>query len=173
MLKNKKGFSVVGLLVVLIVLLAVGLGIYRMSSGSKALKMKDLEDMYLPITRSPIEYGWAISPTDYRQTIDFFGQLFDNSNDYLDNPAAKKALKVCLMIDQDRSEDYAEIDIQAGDRVELTYDGGRTVSVYLPRITPDDLTLTEVGLYGIRLYVAADGSTYYDEKFTQLAQAAQ
>lgn len=53
--------------------------------------------------------------------------------------------------------------IPAGNIVVLTYDGSQKLVVYLPEMT------VAVG-YPLLLYVASDGSTYYDEGLIQLAQ---
>ena len=60
MLRNKKGLTLVGLVVVFIVILAIGFGIYKIFFATKSLKIKDLEDMYIVTTRSPAESAWDI-----------------------------------------------------------------------------------------------------------------
>ncbi len=171
MLRDKRGVTLVGLIVALIVVLAIGFGIYRIFFVTKPLKIKDLEDMYLVTTRSSLESGWAITTISSQGLEVFFGQVFDNSNEYQDGIAAESLQRVCILPGQDRDYEWVEVDIQAGDRVELTYDGGRRLLIYLPKITHKDLVLNK-GLYAIVLYVASDGSTYYDAKLTQLAQSA-
>ncbi|HEA47193.1 MAG TPA: hypothetical protein ENH97_02140 [bacterium] len=175
MLRDKRGVTLAGLIVVLIVILAIGFGIYRLLFTTKSLKIKHLEDMYIVTTRSSVERGWAIA-ADYRGAREkefVFGQVIDNSTVYTDVGSAESLQRVRIVVNQ--APDVAEgekVNIQAGDRVELTYDGGRKLLVYLPRLTQEDLTLQDWGLYEFELYVAADGSTYYDEKLTQLAQSA-
>lgn len=173
MLRDKSGVTLVGLIVALIVILAIGFGIYRIFFVTKPLKIKDLEDMYLATPRSSLERGWTINVVS-GEADNFFGQAADNSNEYMDGLPVERFQKVGLLVDQARVLEYDEVNIQAGDRVELTYDGGRKLLVYLPRITGEDLIFTpeeEEGSYGFALYVASDGSTYYDKKLTQLAQA--
>ncbi|MQY69340.1 MAG: hypothetical protein GH145_00550 [Firmicutes bacterium] len=176
MLRNKKGLTLVGLVVVFIVILAIGFGIYKIFFATKSLKIKDLEDMYIVTTRSPAESAWdiiACSPFSDIGEQDYFGLVRDNSNEYRDGNPAKRLARVRLAISQDWSGlEEEKVAIQAGDRVELTYDGGRRLLVYLPRITQEDLTLLFDAVYELTLYVAPDGSTYYDEKLTRLAQSA-
>ena len=173
MLRNKSGVTLAGLIVALILVLAIGFGIYRTFFVTKPLKIKDLEDVYIVTTRSSLEEGWAISAA-FRE-VGYFGSAIDNSNEYRDGLSAERLLRVSLRVDQVRVLEYEEVNIQAGDRVELTYDGGRKLLVYLPRVTGEDLIFRpdeEGGLYTFVLYVASDGSTYYDKKLNQLAQSA-
>lgn len=172
MLRNKRGFTLAGLIVALIVILAIGFGIYKIFFATKPLKIKDLEDMYIVTTRSSIEHGWVITTSDCEGTIDFFGQVFDNSNEYQDGGSVESLLRVSIIINQGYEDlEREDVNIQPGDRVELTYDGGRRLVVYLPKITHKDLIfIPDPGLYEFELYVASDGSTYYDKKLTQLAQ---
>ena len=51
--------------------------------------------------------------------------------------------------------------VLAGDYVTITFDGGQTLNVFLPAMTTNE-----------NLYIANDGSTYYDEGLTQLAQSS-
>ena len=176
MLKDKKGLTLVGLVVVLIVILAIGFGIYKIFFATKSLKIKDLEDMYIVTTRSPAEAAWDIVACDHFEIDEnnYFGLVVDNSNEYRDGHSAERPTIVRLVISQDWSGlEEEKVAIQAGDRVELTYDGGQRLLVYLPRVTHDeDLTLQFDAVYEFTLYVAPDGSTYYDKKLTQLAQSA-
>jgi len=175
MLRDKKGLTLAGLVVVLIVILAIGFGIYKIFFATKLLKIKDLEDMYIVTTRSPSESAWEIRADDHFKSVEypFFGLVRDNSNEYRDGHSAKRPARARLVISQDWSGlEEEKVAIQAGDRVELTYDGGRRLLVYLPRITHEDLTLLFDAVYELTLYVAPDGSTYYDERLTRLAQSA-
>ncbi|MBD3260050.1 PQQ-binding-like beta-propeller repeat protein [Candidatus Woesearchaeota archaeon] len=52
--------------------------------------------------------------------------------------------------------------ITAGEYITIKYNGGHKLNVYFPNITQDNLIL----------YIAQDGSTYYDANLTQLAQGA-
>lgn len=175
MLKDKKGLTLAGLVVVLIVILAIGFGIYKIFFTTKPLKIKDLEDMYILTTRSPAEAVWDIVAYDHFEIDEnnYFGLVTDNSNEYRDGKPAERPARVRLVISQDWSGlEEEKVNIQAGDGVELTYDGGRRLLVYLPRITHEDLTLQFDAVYELILYVALDGSTYYDKKLTRLAQSA-
>ena len=53
--------------------------------------------------------------------------------------------------------------IKAGERIEIVYDGGQTINVYLPEFQGPVLG---------SVYVATGGSTYWDPALTNLAQAA-
>lgn len=175
MLRNKKGLTLVGLIVALVVILAIGFGIYKIFFTTKFLKIKDLEDMYIVTPRSSIESGWTIT-ADYGGGLEGggFGDVDDNSNEYYDSLSFKSPQQVSIIVDRDPALKGVEIDIQAGDRIELTYDGGQRLLVYLPRITREDFIFRPKDeTYGSpSLYVAFNGSTYYDKKLTQLAQSA-
>ena len=54
-------------------------------------------------------------------------------------------------------------DIKAGEIIEIVYDGGQTINVYLPELQ---------GPVKGSVYVATDGSTYWDPALTNLAQSA-
>lgn len=170
MLRNKRGLTLAGLIVVLIVVLAIGFGIYKILFVTKPLKITDLEDMYIVTPRSSLEPGWAINAIA-GESGDAFGLVFDSTNEYEDGNSFRNPLRVFISIEQDRSFKWEEVNIPAGDRVELTYNGGRRLLVYLPRITHEDLISQEQGpeVYEFVLYVASNGSTYYDKKLTQLA----
>ena len=159
------------LIVVLVVILGLGFGVYKIFVvPAEPLKIKDLEDAHITITRSAEEHGWVYVFRDYTSSV-FFNEEgnghFDNQNIFHDGNSSKTAL--ALMIEA--YGDACAITVQAGDTLEITYDGGRRLLVYLPRITQENLTLQKWGGYGFVLYVASDGSTYYDERLIQLAQS--
>ena len=54
------------------------------------------------------------------------------------------------------------VDISAGEYITVTFDGGQTLDVYLPAFNGVDLSL----------YIARDGSTYYDVALTNMAQVS-
>ncbi len=58
--------------------------------------------------------------------------------------------------------DQEGIAVQAGDYVTVTYDGAKRRRVYFPAIHGDT----------VGLYIAHDGSTYWDRGLCNLAQAA-
>lgn len=100
-----------------------------------------------------------IQPTNWMES--FWGRIFlDNNQEwYEDNIVHDEPLPVLLAFD-----DVIEpLSIEVGNTVTLTYDGGQKLVVYLPAIgvelEPD-----------VWLYVATDGSTYYDAALTQLAR---
>ena len=55
MLGDKRGLTLAGLIVTVVVILAIGFGIYRIFFVTKSLKIKDLED--IPIHHLP-NFGW-------------------------------------------------------------------------------------------------------------------
>ena len=59
----------------------------------------------------------------------------------------------------------APADILAGDYVNITFDGGQTKDIYLPALSGTGNPLA-------KLYIANDGSTYYDQALTQLARSS-
>ncbi|MFH1642723.1 MAG: MopE-related protein, partial [Nanoarchaeota archaeon] len=59
----------------------------------------------------------------------------------------------------------------AGEYVTLTYDSGTTLDVYLPFRQSVPLAVTTCQ-QALTLYIASDGSTYYDKELTNLAQSA-
>ncbi len=117
------------------------------------LVIKDLEDAHITATRSLKAEGW------YFQfgSSDTYGWIYDNANLYVSDWNASEPLILCVVIEtQDDT-----IAIQAGDTLEIIYDGRQILTAYLPAITEN----TDA------LHVASDGSTYYDENLTQLAQS--
>ncbi len=143
---------------VLVVILGLGLGIYRIFFVPRPLKMRKLESMYIIRPRSNHEWGWGIALVDVEYD-DPLGLVYDNGNTYQKGNSYAQSRDIFLRIFTDEDE---EIGIPAGDSLEITYDGGQRLAIYLPRITEEPSIL----------YVATDGSTYYDEELTKLAQKA-
>ena len=158
---KKKARKSLILIVVLIIILGLGFGFYRIFFVPRPLKMRKLEGMYIIRPRSNHEWGWGLYVIDIESDT-AFGSVYDNGNTYQKGNSYARLRDALLQIG---SEDE-EINIPAGDRLEITYDGGQRLLIYLPRIT--GLGIQE----GINLYVATDGSTYYDEGLTKLAQKA-
>ncbi len=128
------------------------------ANAAEPLKIKDLENMHITIARSSIEWGWEFSVGLVGQpTISPLGTIVDNENSFKDGNSAEEPYRVWFMV---QSVDES-INVHAGDTLEITYDDGQELKIYLPRLVED-----------VNLFVATDGSTYYDEALTQLAQSA-
>jgi hypothetical protein len=69
-------------------------------------------------------------------------------------------VKVNIDVGSDSTCGNPSISIAAGHSITVTHDGGQTRAIYFPTFEGTRLTL----------YVASDGSTYYDAALTQLAQ---
>ncbi len=140
--------------------------------AAEPLMIQDMENMEILEPAAPEGGGWAIS-AGYGE--DGFGVVFDSVSDpnlYEDWASAEYPMPV--QIGPDICTDAPDwnpefFNIPAGYRVKLTYDGGQAKTVYLPHITAEDLVEGWCELC-LPLYVASDGSTYYDEALTDLAQ---
>lgn len=147
-------------IVVLIIILGVGLGVYKIFFAPRPLKIKDLENMHITTTRSSQEMGWTLTLLYDFVKWSEFGSVQDNSNYYEDTGNVSRWRRpVCIMV----YEEKEPIALQAGDKLKITYDGGQSLTIYLPGQIMDEET---------HLYIATDGSTYYNKRLTQLAQAA-
>jgi len=60
------------------------------------------------------------------------------------------------------------VEIAAGEFIEIAYDGGQHLSVYLPEIIISQESGSPPN--ELFLWIASDGSTYFDEDLTQVAQ---
>lgn len=150
---RKKTRNSLIIIVVLVVILGVGFGIYRIFFAPKPLKIKDLENMRITTPRSSEDYGWHFEIPDC-------GSIEDDVNEFADEEEPlNKSVNVRLAIE---CNNPTGIGIQAGDTLEITYNGGKRLTIYLPAVTEDIHWL----------YVATDGSTYYNEALTQPAQLA-
>jgi len=152
------------LIVVLVVILGLNLGIWKMffvPEPPQPLKIKDLEDAHITTTRSSEEYGWIYKFCDYDRRVFFSSNsLFDNQNIFHDRSSSREALALCIVAFPTEAE---QMTVPAGDSIKITYDGGQKLVIYLPKM---NVPVEEKDVY---LYVASDGSTYYDEALTQLA----
>jgi len=128
------------------------------SAQSDPLVAGDVSYMQISITRSSIDGGWFFIlglASDISGSR--LGSVNDNPNDFTDLNSYAPA-PVGLWVGRD-SEDIA---VQAGDYLTIKIDSGDWRNIYLPEIHGGD----------IKLYVGADGSTYYDPSLTVLACAA-
>lgn len=166
-MKKKARYSLI-IGVVLIVVLGLGFGVYRIFFAPRPLKIKDLEKATTTI-RTANNNGWPeYDPTwnimFYEATFQYdhlgYIALDNNQEGYVDvgtvyEPPGSIAMEFIsnfLAI---------PLSIDEGNSVTLTYDGGQELSVYLPVIRGRT-----------SLYIASDGSTYYNRRLTKLAQKA-
>ena len=145
--------------------------------AAKPLMVQDMENMEILELAAPEGGGWAVSPWGigcWDMGGDLFAQVIESPPGdpvYYDMWASDEPLPLVINIDIDPDLSPAElVNVPAGYCVELTFDGGQKKKVYLPHITGDDLI---DGWISPDLYVAKDGSTYWDEALTQLAQSAK
>lgn len=126
------------------------------------LVIKDLENMYIPEVVGSVLEDWNFSVYDggTTTTTTSLGYTYDNRNIFKDADTSEDGVPVVL-----NAEPCGEgkIPIPAGYTIEITYDGGKALTIYLPEIPYVD---------DIDLYVATDGSTYYGRWLTQPAQLA-
>jgi hypothetical protein len=122
------------------------------------LEIGDITALRIAATRAQVSSGWSfyfgLADDVYGKPL---GYVYDNSNIFTDKVAyAPQPAGVLVGLDQEG------IAVQAGDYVTVTYDGGQTKRVYFPAIHGDT----------VGLYIAHDGSTYWDRGLCDLAQAA-
>lgn len=166
-MKKKARYSLI-IGVVLIVVLGLGFGIYKIFFAPKPLKIKDLEKAATTI-RTTNNNGWPeYDPTwnimFYEATFQYdqlgWIALDNNQEGYVDVGTVYEPPGSIVM---EFISNFLAIplSIDEGNRVTLTYDGGQELIVYLPAIRERT-----------SLYVASDGSTYYNKTLTKLAQSA-
>jgi len=131
----------------------------RGGPSTTPLLITEVDYLHINITRSTLPTGWLF---DFLGTTGYLslGYIRDNQNITLANtrvfsPAQKLVIKI-LRVD-------LPVATQRGDHIELQH-GGNYINVYLPDFP---------GLHPPTfVYVADDGSTYYDEALTNLAYGA-
>lgn len=156
-------------IVVLVIILGVSFGICQLffvpPVPVRSLEIKDLEKAHITTTRCFIERGWVYVFRDYSGRV-FFNEegngQYDNQNIFHNGVNIENALALCIEIYPDGTNQTV---IRAGDTIEIAYDGNQELVVYLPEI---NITQSDAGQ--IYLYIASDGSTYYDKELTRLAQ---
>lgn len=145
--------------------------------ATEPLMVQDMENMeILEPAATEGNGGWGIAAVsvDEECFLGAIGDFPEGPDPYYDGDICEDALPIRIEFDVDPDvapEDWRELfDVPAGYPVQLTFDGSQQLVVYFPHITGDDL-VEGIGCgYGIALYVATDGSTYYDKALTQLAQ---
>jgi len=83
-----------------------------------------------------------------------FGRIYDNANSYVPDSVAPSSTNLAIVINI-----FTEtINIQFKDTLSITLNGSTALTVYLPAIALDNT-----------VYVADDGTTYWDSSYTDLA----
>ena len=118
--------------------------------STTALAVMDLEDVTSTISIQPFSY---IGFGNFNNTT--LGWYRLDSQDFIDNVPDTSPASFFLVIDL---TDCFCVSILDGDTLTITFDGGQTITVYLPAINSGPL------------FVADDGSTYYDQFLTNLAK---
>ena len=113
-----------------------------------------IEDVLVQSPRGGGLYDLAYQFRDVDDIVGSWGHVFDSADIFY--PKETGAGDVAI-----RTFAHAGYSTQTGDSLLVTYDGGLQKRVYLPRLTGYT-----------KLYVAEDGSTFYDENLSSLAQAA-
>jgi len=115
------------------------------------LQMKDLQN----ITLDP-NYPSSSNVFYIRTPLLDFGYIISDGSPYVDLDESASLQSTHLRLNK------IGADLPEGE-ITLTYDGGKTIKVYLPAVTT----------YAANdFYIAEDGSTYYDAALTQLARGA-
>lgn len=118
------------------------------------LEITDLEGMKISHTRTDSTYGAIFLFSNLSGTVPAWGLMYDNENTFYDMYTGGGQVRL-------RSIILSGYSTQAGDNILLTYDGNQKKRVYLPEMTGYN-----------ELYIGLDGSSYYDQWFSQTAQAA-
>lgn len=128
------------------------------AASTTAWSISDLDDAVITTTRSGSLDSWIYEIKNSAGTTTY-GDVYDNENIYSDGGTTGGAEAVRMDI---AGVSEAAPDIQAGDTITLSGDGTPTdITVYLPTLTVNDI-----------LWVADDGSTYYDSGLSSLAYEA-
>lgn len=150
----------------MVVILGLGLGIYRIFFIPRPLKMRKLERATTTV-RTANNNGYPEKDSTWLVAVweeascehTALGSIpLDNNQEwYVDEAVCDEPLPVTIsLIGQ-----MLPLDIAAGETILLTYDGGQELTVYLPAAMTGNQ---------VNLYPASDGSTYYDKGLTKLAQ---
>lgn len=128
---------------------------------AKPLKISEIEAARLAQTRAPgsggfawgfrhAEYPWTDNAAQYGWVLD--GQnKWCNQNTFSDAPVALRIYANSL-----------PVEVQDGDYVTLTYDGGKSIKIYPPAFSS----------VNTEFYIDINGSTYTDRELSNLAKAA-
>ncbi|GEM_PF-6009911 len=144
--------------IIILPLLAQPIGIPKAYAASKtAWQITDLDNASITTTRSMFFNGWLFTFKDANNT-ETYGDIWDSANSYNDGNTTATAQNFRI----DISSGMEFPNIVAGDTLTVTGDGTPSnLTIYLPAVNTNTT-----------LYVADDGSTYYDSNLTNLAYGA-
>jgi len=118
--------------------------------------VEDITNSWIGILRSSHSNGWT-----FRFAPDpggaNYGTISDNENIYHDAASYSPA----RILTVDIVKNAQDIDIHMRDTVIIVYDIAQQLTIYLPETNSN-----------VTLWVAEDGSTYYDDLYTKLACSA-
>lgn len=127
---------------------------YLLNPVAIPLIISRLNNAELLNPRATSYVGWryyfmaSIAPSYYGEVFD--NQLYFSSYYYISGSAWFRFRITSIS---------QTINIQKNDKVKLTFDGGQSLTVWMPQFTGASLNL----------YISDNGSSYYDNAFTQLA----
>ena len=122
--------------------------------STTGLELMDVEDASSTIAQNPNNLSFLYLGTFNDCGLGWYG-LFSES--FFDNEADTALFRFYLYID---ANDCGCISIADGKTLTISFDGGQTLTIYLPAVSSGFL------------FVADDGSTYWDQNLTNLAKAA-
>lgn len=117
-------------------------------------QLTEVQSLRVTTPRGTTRYDLAYQLRDTAGEIYSRGHIFDTENRFYSQQSGEGAVLL-------RSFAHQGFSTEPGDNLLVTYDGGRQKRIYLPALTG----YTE-------LYVASDGSTYYDSDLLLPAQFA-
>jgi hypothetical protein len=122
------------------------------------LSIMDITNLNIKFRRGSFPISWAFTFNGNPIGM-YWGRIYDNENSFYDGVPYPPGNGIRI-----RCVSSAEpFGILAGDYIEMWYNTSSFINIYLPAAS---------GTAGFNLYVADDGSTYYDSGFTMLAQGA-
>ena len=100
------------LTVLLVVILGLGFGVYRIFFVPRPLKMRKLESMHIVHPRSNYEWGWGIALVDVEYD-DSLGLVYDNGNTYQKGNSYAQLRDIFLRIFADEDEEIGDAEEHA------------------------------------------------------------
>lgn len=122
--------------------------------STTGMEFMDVEDVSSTIPQNPNDQSFIWFGTFNGVTLGWYSLHYQS---FSDNEADTGPSRFYLYVD---ANDCGCISIAEGETLTVTFDGGQTLTVYLPAISSG------------YLFVADDGSTYWDQNLTSLAKAA-
>jgi len=126
--------------------------------SNNPLLITQLNNLSIQYLRAAASIGWAFTLSGY-PTSNYWGRIYDRENIFYSGYPYLPPNRIDILCIS-HSQPF---DVYAGDWLNAVYDITQNIKIYLPRIT---------GTASLHLYVADDGSTYYDPGMMSLAQAA-